>query len=114
VVIEATLIVESGNRSFYDLLVVVVAGDGEKVRRAVARGMTEGEARRRLALLIPDAEKMEQASLVVENSGSLDELSRAADRLAGEIGRMARARRGATVVPEGPAPEGGRRGGKEC
>jgi dephospho-CoA kinase len=99
VIIEATLALEAGNRSFYDVLVVVVARDEEKVKRAVARGMGEGEARRRLALLWPDARKAAQADWVVDNDGSLPALALAADRLASEI----RARAGARGQSHGAA-----------
>ncbi len=92
VVIEATVILESGHRDFYDLLVVITAPDDEKVRRAVARGMTAAEAWERLALQWSDAEKAALADLVVTNDGSLDSLAIEADRLAAEIRRAARAR----------------------
>jgi dephospho-CoA kinase len=92
VVIEAALILEGGHRAFYDLVVVVVAADDEKVRRAEARGMAGPEARRRLALLWPDAEKAAAADRVVRNDGTLAELELAADRLARDI-REAAARR---------------------
>jgi len=85
VVIEAALALEGGQRSFYDLLVVVVAPDAEKVRRAVARGMSAEEAERRLSLLWSDAEKMARADRVIRNDGSLAALAAAADELARDI-----------------------------
>jgi dephospho-CoA kinase len=92
VIIEAALLLESGNRAYYDLVVVVVADDTEKVRRAVARGMEAAEARRRLALLWPDPEKRSAAHRVVHNNGSLADLEAEADLLTDEI-REAAARR---------------------
>lgn len=85
VIIEATLALEAGHRSSYDLLVVVVAADEDKVKRAVGRGMSREEARRRLALLWPDAEKVAQADRVVRNDGTLAALAAVADELARAI-----------------------------
>ncbi len=85
VVIEATLILESGHRDFYDLLVVVVAANEEKVRRAVARGMDADEARRRLDLQWGDEVKSRAADHIVINDGSLEALAAAADGLARKI-----------------------------
>jgi dephospho-CoA kinase len=85
VVIEAALALEGGQASFYDLVVVVVAPDAEKIRRAVARGMSAEEAERRLRLLWPDAEKMARADRVIHNDGSLPALAAAADELARDI-----------------------------
>ncbi len=92
VVIEATMILESGHRAFYDLLVVVVAAPEERVRRAAARGMDQAEARRRLALQWTDEEKAAQADRVIVNDGSLDGLAARADELAEDIRTAARAR----------------------
>jgi dephospho-CoA kinase len=85
VIIEAALALEGGQSSFYDLLVVVVAPDAEKIRRVVARGMTRDEAERRLRLLWSDEEKMARAHRVVMNDGSLSALAAEADHLAHEI-----------------------------
>jgi dephospho-CoA kinase len=101
VIIEATLILESGNRDFYDLLVVVVADDREKVRRAVRRGMDEEEAHRRLALLWPDGRKAEAAHRVIHNSGSLEELEAVARALAREIREAAAKARHERRRPQG-------------
>jgi dephospho-CoA kinase len=92
VVIEAAMILESGHRGFYDLLVVVVASPEERVRRAAERGMDPEEARRRLALQWSDEEKAAAADLVIVNDGSLDTLAARADELAERIRTAARAR----------------------
>lgn len=93
VVVEAALILEGGHRPFYDLLVVVVAPEAEKVRRATERGMSTEEARRRLALLWPDERKAAAADRIVRNDGTLAELAAEADRLAAEIRAAAAAPR---------------------
>lgn len=102
VVIEATLALESGNRAFYDWLVVVVAPDEEKVKRAAARGMSGEEARRRLALLWTDADKEAQADRVIRNDGSLAALAAAAEELGREIAAAVERREG----EEAPRPPG--------
>ena len=95
VVIEATMILESGHRAFYDFLVVVIAAPEERVRRAAARGMDPAAARRRLALQWTDEEKAAAADRVIVNDGSLDALAARADELVAAILAAARNRRSA-------------------
>ena len=54
VVVEATLLLESGGRKRYPRVVVVDVDPEVQVVRAVARGMSEKEARRRMARQISD------------------------------------------------------------
>jgi dephospho-CoA kinase len=65
-----------------DRVIVVTAPDDVKIARYAARSAAtpeqraaaEGDARRRLAHQIPDAEKAAQADFVLDNSGTVDEL----------------------------------------
>ncbi len=84
VVVESALIFESrygaGWRERFDRLILVTAPEQMKVARFVARSggadapALEIEARRRLAQMIPDEEKMAQVDFVVSNAGSLSQL----------------------------------------
>jgi dephospho-CoA kinase len=89
VVVEAAMILESGRRAFYDMLVVVTAADQRKIERAVKRGLPAAEASRRLALQWSDERKTAEADWVVENDGELAALAGQADLLAAELRRRA-------------------------
>ena len=71
-------------RTRFDRLILVTAPEEEKIARFIARsGAPENdtarealtsEARRRLAQMIPDAEKSPQCDYIVRNDGTLDQL----------------------------------------
>jgi dephospho-CoA kinase len=75
VVYDVPLLVESGLQSLYDLVVVVDAPAETQVARLVAgRGMSESAARARIAAQAGREERLAAADVVIDNSGSLDEL----------------------------------------
>lgn len=75
--VDAALLVESGIHHELDALIVVSCREQTQVARAVARGgLTEGEARARVASQAPLAQKLAAADHVVDNEGSLDETKR--------------------------------------
>ncbi len=90
--LEATLLVEAGYAPDFDLVVTVEADPEVRLRRAVARGMAEAEARRRLTAQGEGAGRRGAADRVISNDGSLEDLERQVDGLAREMG-----------LPEGPA-----------
>lgn len=81
VVLEATLLVEAGYGPDFDLVVSVEADPAVRLARAVARGLSEDEARRRLEAQGDGAARRAGADLILDNDGTLDELERAVDRL---------------------------------
>jgi dephospho-CoA kinase len=71
-VVEAALILETGQRSRFQRIVVVTAPTDVQVERlAQARGLTEAEARQRLAAQWPSADKARLADFVIDNGGDL-------------------------------------------
>lgn len=75
--IDAALLVETGMHRDVDTLVVVSCDEETQVARAVARGgLTEDEARSRIAAQAPLAAKRAAADFVIDNDGSLDETKR--------------------------------------
>jgi len=75
--VDAALLVETGMHRDVDALIVVACGEDSQVARAVLRGgMTEAEARARLASQAPLAEKAAAADFVIDNEGSLDATKR--------------------------------------
>jgi dephospho-CoA kinase len=89
-VLDAALIVDTGVTGVFDLLVVVTADGGVRVRRLVEmRQMDEDEARRRIVSQVPDSRRVEMADIVIENNGSLDELHARVGEVWTEIGLRA-------------------------
>lgn len=88
-VLEATLLVEAGHAPDFDLVVSVEAGPEVRLRRAVARGLAEDEARARLAAQGDGAARRAAADRVLDNDGTLDELRRQVDGLVEEIRALA-------------------------
>jgi dephospho-CoA kinase len=71
-VVEAALILETGQRSRFQRIVVVTAPTHLQAERvARARGLTEAEARQRLAAQWANADKARQADYVIDNGGDL-------------------------------------------
>jgi dephospho-CoA kinase len=68
-VVEATLLLEAGGKQRYDRIVVVDVSPRVQVARAIARGMTEEEVRRRIAHQMPREERVRHADYVIDNSG---------------------------------------------
>ena len=73
VVVEATLLLESGGRARYDRIVVVDLDPEEQVRRGTARGMEETEVRLRMSRQMPREERVAQADYIVSSEGSLSD-----------------------------------------
>jgi dephospho-CoA kinase len=84
--VDAALLVESGMRRELDALIVVACGEEQQIARAVARGgMTEGEARARVAAQAPLAEKIAAADYVIDNDASIEETKRQVRRVWDEL-----------------------------
>ncbi len=82
VVYDVPLLAEGGRTDEFDLVVVVEADPEERVRRMVRdRGMSEEDARRRIAAQASDEERRALADVVVETNGSIEDTLRRADEL---------------------------------
>lgn len=81
VVLEATLLVEAGYGPDFDTVVTVEADPEVRLERAIARGMSEEEARRRLTAQGEGEVRRAGADRVIRNDGSLTELEAQVDRL---------------------------------
>ncbi|MEO0085129.1 MAG: dephospho-CoA kinase [candidate division WOR-3 bacterium] len=76
VVVDAALLFQWGLHTEMDVSILVTAPDRLKVRRMVESGLSEEEARQRLALQEPDSKVWRKADFVLENKGSFAELRR--------------------------------------
>jgi dephospho-CoA kinase len=73
VVLDVPLLVESA-RSGYDVVVIVEAPEAVRLERLVERGMAPDDARRRMAAQAGDAERRKVADVVLDNSGTPEDL----------------------------------------
>lgn len=71
--VEAALLVEAGMTEKLDGLVVAFCSTEQQLLRLRARGMSEVEAKRRLAAQMPAEEKLRHATEEIDCSGTLEE-----------------------------------------
>jgi len=72
-VVDAIRLIEAGYPAFCDAVWVVTCDEQEQLRRLVAkRGMSEADARQRIAAQPPQREKVALADVVINNSGTLE------------------------------------------
>jgi dephospho-CoA kinase len=84
------LLVENGMAGTFDVVVVVDAPPAAQVDRLVStRGMTRSQALARMSAQVTREERLAAATLVVDNSGSLDDLDRQVAALWAELSRRA-------------------------
>jgi dephospho-CoA kinase len=87
VFVEAALLIESGIHKKLDGLVVAWCTPEQQVERLLARGLSDAEARRRIAAQLPVEEKLRLATEKIDCSGSLEETRRQVEALAGKLRR---------------------------
>ncbi|WP_432131477.1 dephospho-CoA kinase [Streptomyces tendae] len=91
VVHDVPLLTENGLAPLYDLVVVVDADPATQLDRLVRlRGMTEQDARARMAAQATREQRREIADVVVDNDVPLDELRRRVKEIWDELVRRAR------------------------
>jgi dephospho-CoA kinase len=79
VILDVPLLVESGRGDMAGTIVVDCPPE-EALRRAVARGLPEGDVRRRMANQVTREERLAKADFVVDNSGPESALSSEVDK----------------------------------
>jgi dephospho-CoA kinase len=90
VVYDAALLAESGRWADYDLVVVVDVLPEVQVDRLVSqRGLTPEQAQARLAAQASREQRLALADLVIDNSGSLEDLDRRVDEVWADLKRGA-------------------------
>lgn len=82
VVLEIPLLVESGRSYGESAVIVVDCAEDVALRRLVeTRGMTEDDARRRMAAQVSRAERLAAADVVIDNSGPREALEPQVERV---------------------------------
>jgi len=88
VFVEAALLVEAGMHKRLDGLVVVYCRPEDQIERLLARGFSEEEARRRIALQLPNEEKLKYATFTIDTSGTMqytqEQVAALAEKLRGK------------------------------
>ena len=85
--VEAALLIESGIHKNLDGLVVAWCRPEQQLERLAARGLSEAEARRRIAAQMPVEEKLRLATEKIDCSGSLEQTRRQVEALAAKLRR---------------------------
>jgi dephospho-CoA kinase len=86
--VEAALLIESGIQKKLDGLVVAWCTPQQQLERLLARGLSELEARRRIAAQLPVEEKLRLAAEKIDCSGSLDHTRQQVEALAAKLRRQ--------------------------
>ena len=85
VFVEAALLIEAGMAARLDGLVVAWCTPEQQLERLRARGMSETEARRRMAAQLPIDEKLKHATYTINCSGTLEETRAQVQALAAKL-----------------------------
>jgi dephospho-CoA kinase len=81
------LLIESNIHNTLDGLVVAWCHPEQQLARLLARGLSEAEARRRIASQMPVEEKLHHATEKIDCSGSLEQTRRQVQALAAKLRR---------------------------
>lgn len=90
--VEAALLIESGIHKHLDGLVVAWCRPEQQLERLAARGLSEDEARRRIAAQMPVEEKLRHATEKIDCSGTLEQTRQQVEALAAKLHRSKAAR----------------------
>jgi dephospho-CoA kinase len=86
VVVDASLMIESGFYKCFQYLVVVNCSLRQQIDRLMARqGLSEQQARQRISMQIPLEQKVRLANYVIDNSGPLNSTRAQVDNLCDEL-----------------------------
>jgi dephospho-CoA kinase len=85
--VEAALLIESRIHEKLDGLVVAWCAPEQQFERLHARGLSEAEARRRIAAQLPVEEKLRHATEKIDCSGSFEQTRRQVEALATKLRR---------------------------
>ncbi|MGW9023224.1 dephospho-CoA kinase [Streptomyces sp. NPDC055722] len=91
VVHDVPLLAENGLAPLYDVVIVVDADPATQLDRLVRlRGMTEQDARARMAAQATREKRLETADIVIDNDGPLEQLERSVRAIWADLVRRAR------------------------
>lgn len=74
-IVEVAILFEADFQDLFDTSLLVTASEEQRLARALSKGvLTESSIRERMALQMPENEKMRLAEFVIENNGSENDL----------------------------------------
>jgi dephospho-CoA kinase len=85
-VVDVPLLYETGAEKDFDRVIVTACSPETQIARLVERGLTEGEARQRLAAQWPTQRKVERADFVIRTDGTFEETNRQIDEILKVLG----------------------------
>lgn len=80
-VVDVPLLYESGHADDFDRVIVTVCPPEMQLARLIARGLSEAEARQRIAAQWPTEEKARRATFVIRTDGTFEETDRQVERV---------------------------------
>jgi dephospho-CoA kinase len=81
VILDAALLIEAGLAQGVDVVIVVHSPREIQVERLAAKGVGSQDARNRIASQLEPEKRLARADIVIDNSGSLEDLNRQVDKL---------------------------------
>ena len=91
-IVDVPLLYETGHQSDFDRVIVTACPVDTQIRRLIERGLTDAEARQRLAAQAPTDEKAARADFVIDTDGSFEETDRQVDEILAALTRPGSAR----------------------
>lgn len=89
-VADIPLLFETGRQREFDLVIVVACDPATQMQRLLARGLSPGDAERRLAAQQPIRDKREAADYVIETDGTHAETDAQVEQLLSVLGQAPR------------------------
>ena len=80
-VVDVPLLYESGHQSDFDRVIVTACPVDMQLRRLVERGLTDADARQRIAAQWPTDEKTARADFVIRTDGTFEKTDRQVDEV---------------------------------
>ncbi len=88
VVLDAALLLEAGLAQGVDVVIVIHSPREIQVERLAARGVGERDANNRIAAQLPPEKRLVRADIVIDNTGSLEDLGRRVDEVWAQLEAM--------------------------
>jgi dephospho-CoA kinase len=88
-IVDVPLLYETGHQSDFARVIVTACPADTQIRRLVARGLTDAEARQRLAAQTATEEKTARADFVIHTDGPFEDTNRQVDEIVAALHRSA-------------------------
>ena len=87
-IVDVPLLYETGHQSDFDRVIVTACPVDTQIQRLIDRGLTDAEARQRLAAQAPTDEKAARADFVIRTDGSFEETDRQIDEIVAALAEL--------------------------